>query len=129
MEMFREPQQESLDRWVRGEMTELEFLKDSRWYENWNSDFGYYRDILNFAREKRIDVLALNPSRDLQRQLAAGGGEVPPDLAGRIPESGLEDPYQRRVIQAPVSQWFISNFFCSSKNIAAPGPAAFIASA
>jgi len=101
MEMFREPQQESLDLWVRGEMTELEFLKASEWYRNWSSDFGYYRDILNFARDNRIDVLALNPSRELQRQLAtAAGGEVPPELAGRIPESGPEDPYQRQIIEA-----------------------------
>ncbi|MGZ8430238.1 MAG: ChaN family lipoprotein, partial [Candidatus Deferrimicrobiaceae bacterium] len=31
MEMFREPQQAVLDRWVKGELTELEFLKASKW--------------------------------------------------------------------------------------------------
>ena len=46
MEMFREPQQEVLDRWARGELTELEFLKASRWHETWGFDFGAYRDLL-----------------------------------------------------------------------------------
>jgi uncharacterized iron-regulated protein len=66
MEMFRGPQQETLDRWVRGELTELEFLKASKWYETWGYDFGAYRDLLLFAKENRIDVIALNPSAELQ---------------------------------------------------------------
>lgn len=37
MEMFREPQQGPLDRWVAGELTELEFLKASKWYETWGT--------------------------------------------------------------------------------------------
>ena len=32
MEMFRLPQQEALDRWTGGELSEVEFLKESRWY-------------------------------------------------------------------------------------------------
>ncbi|MHB8783454.1 MAG: ChaN family lipoprotein, partial [Desulfobacteria bacterium] len=51
MEMFREPQQAVLDRWVAGELTELEFLKESKWYGTWGYDFGAYRDLLLFAKE------------------------------------------------------------------------------
>jgi uncharacterized iron-regulated protein len=40
MEMFREPDQETLDRWTEGELTEIDFLKATKWYENWGSDFG-----------------------------------------------------------------------------------------
>jgi len=106
MEMFRVPQQESLDRWTRGELTELQFLKESKWFQNWNSDFGYYRDIMNFLRDNRIDVVALNPSRELQRQFGqavAGGEELAPELAAQLPETGAADPFQEQSIRAVYS--------------------------
>jgi uncharacterized iron-regulated protein len=101
MEMFREPQQPALDRWTRGELTELEFLKASKWYDNWGSDFGLYRGILNFARDRKVDVLALNPSKEVQKQFAAAGaGPLPPELAGRVPETDFSDPFQRALLEA-----------------------------
>jgi uncharacterized iron-regulated protein len=101
MEMFREPQQKALDRWTRGELSELEFLKESKWYDNWGSDFGNYRGILSFAREHRLDVRALNPSKELQKQFAqAGSGPLPPELAGKVPETDFTDPFERAVLEA-----------------------------
>ena len=101
MEMFREPDQEILDRWTKGELSELEFLKATKWYENWGSDFGYYRDILNFARESRIDVIALNPSRELQQEVRNSVPDnMPESLKAKLPEVGLPDPYQRAAMKA-----------------------------
>ena len=100
MEMFREPQQEVLDRWVKGELTELEFLKASKWYETWGFDFGAYRDLLLFAKENRIDVVALNPSRELQETVRRKGlDQVPEDLRRKLPEIGETDPWQRVVLR------------------------------
>jgi len=101
MEMFREPQQEALDRWTRGELLEFEFLKESKWYDNWGSDFGLYRGILTFARDHRLDVRALNPSKELQKQFAAAGsGPLPPEIAGKAPETDFSDPFQRALLEA-----------------------------
>ncbi len=101
MEMFREPQQEALDRWTKGELSELEFLKASKWHENWGSDFGYYRDILDFARDNRIDVIALNPPKELEREVSETGlDNVPADLAARLPVTAPPDPYQRAMMKA-----------------------------
>ncbi|NJD61211.1 MAG: PDZ domain-containing protein [Deltaproteobacteria bacterium] len=101
MEMFREPDQEILDRWTKGELSEFEFLKMTKWYENWGSDFGYYRDILRFARENRIDVIALNPSRELQAEVRRYGlDNVPERLKAMLPDIGPPDPYQRAAMQA-----------------------------
>lgn len=100
MEMFREPQQAVLDRWVRGELTELEFLKASKWYETWGFDFGAYRDLLLFAKENRIDVIALNPPRELQEAVRRTGPDnVPEDLRRNFPEIGETDPWQRAVLR------------------------------
>jgi uncharacterized iron-regulated protein len=99
MEMFREPQQVALDRWVRGELTELEFLKASKWYETWGFDFGAYRDLLLFAKENRIDVIALNPSKELQEAVRRTGlDNVPEDVRRKLPEVGETDPWQRAVL-------------------------------
>jgi len=96
MEMFREPQQAALDRWVKGELTELEFLKASKWYDTWGFDFGAYRDLLLFAKENRIDVIALNPSKELQEAVRRTGiDNVPEDLRRKLPEIGESDPWQR----------------------------------
>jgi len=100
MEMFREPQQAILDRWVNGELSELEFLKASKWYETWGYDFGAYRDLLLFAKEHRIDVIALNPSKDLQEAVRRTGlDNVPEDLRRKLPEIGETDPWQRAVLR------------------------------
>ncbi|HJX14408.1 MAG TPA: ChaN family lipoprotein [Candidatus Deferrimicrobiaceae bacterium] len=101
MEMFRKPQQDALDRWTRGELAELEFLKAAKWYDNWGSDFGYYRDILQFAKDNRIDVVALNPSNELQEEVSrAGIDNVPEALRAKLPEIGEADPYQRAAMKA-----------------------------
>jgi len=100
MEMFREPQQAVLDRWVKGELTELEFLKASKWYETWGFDFGAYRDLLLFARDHRIDVIALNPPKELQEAVRRTGlDNVPEDLRRKLPEIGDTDPWQRAVLR------------------------------
>jgi uncharacterized iron-regulated protein len=100
MEMFREPQQAALDRWVKGELTELEFLKESKWYEVWGYDFGAYRDLLLFAKEHRIDVIALNPSKELQDTVRRTGlDNIPGDLREKLPEIGETDPWQRAVLR------------------------------
>ena len=98
--MFREPQQAVLDRWVKGELTELEFLKASKWYETWGFDFGAYRDLLLFAKEHRIDVVALNPPKELQEAIRRTGlDNVPEDLRRNLPEIGETDPWQRAVLR------------------------------
>lgn len=100
MEMFRTPQQAVLDRWTRGELSEIEFLKTSKWYETWGYDFGAYRDILLFARDKRIDVIALNPPRELQEEVRVRGVDnVPEETRVRLPEIDESDPYQRAVLE------------------------------
>ena len=100
MEMFREPQQAVLDRWVKGELTEFEFLKASKWYETWGFDFGAYRDLLLFAKENRIDLIALNPPKELQEAVRRTGlDNVSEDLRRTLPEDGETDPWQRLVLR------------------------------
>lgn len=101
LEMFNSSQQEALDQWVAGELTEKEFLKRSAWYDNWRMDYAYYRDILDYAREHGIPVVGLNATQALVK--AVGGqplAELDDELRGQLPEFDLEDPYQRATTAA-----------------------------
>ena len=101
MGVFREPQQESLDLWTAGTLSELAFLKESKWFENWSSNFGYYRGIMTFARDKGIDVIALNPPIELQHAFGMSDADgLPPGLAEDLPPIDSSDPYQRAMIEA-----------------------------
>ncbi len=65
MEMFTRPYQPFLDRWIAGEIDEKKFLEDIRWYREWGYDYALYKDILDFAKEKKIPVIALNAPKDV----------------------------------------------------------------
>jgi uncharacterized iron-regulated protein len=101
MEMFALSQQPVLDLWVAGKLDEKAFLKESRWYENWGMNFAYYRDILNFAREHHIPIIALNTEKSLVEALQ----KKAPDQLGaeereQLPKLDLTDPYERAMVAA-----------------------------
>jgi uncharacterized iron-regulated protein len=101
MEMFRQPQQQVLDRWTRGQLSELEFLQGTQWLTTWSFDFGYYKAILDFAREQQLDVIALNPAAELQAAVRQDGLDALPEaVRSQLPEIGEPDPYQREVMKA-----------------------------
>ena len=65
MEMFTRPYQPFLDQWVAGEIDENKFLEETQWDKEWGYDYNLYKDILDFAREKKIPVIALNAPKEL----------------------------------------------------------------
>jgi len=90
MEMFHQGQQEVLDRWIAGELSEKAFLRQLHWYETWGIDYAYYRDLLSTMREQRIPIIALNVRPE--DKMAVMRGEVTP------PE--VTDPYYRATLLA-----------------------------
>ncbi|KAB0666043.1 PDZ domain-containing protein [Oryzomonas japonica] len=101
MEMFVRSQQPALDRWVAGELDEKAFLKESRWFENWNMDFAYYRDLLNLARERHLPVIALDAEKSLVKAVRSTAPEqLGPAERAQLPELDLTDPYQRGLVTA-----------------------------
>ncbi|MBC7363125.1 MAG: ChaN family lipoprotein [Candidatus Aminicenantes bacterium] len=65
-----------LDRWVAGELSEEEFLREIKWYVTWSFNYGYYRKIFEFAREKKIPVFALNAPRNIISKIRMQGYEA-----------------------------------------------------
>ena len=101
MEMFTPAQQEILDRWVSGELSEKEFVKQSRWQDQWQMDFDYYRPLLDFAREQRIPVIGLNAPKSLVKSAARQElSELSDEERRRLPEMDREDPYHGAFVTA-----------------------------
>ncbi len=73
MEMFQRPAQKALDDYIGGKIDERAFLKQSEYFKRWNLDFHHYKPILDFAREKRLPVIALNLPSEITGKVGKGG--------------------------------------------------------
>ncbi|HEY5672664.1 MAG TPA: ChaN family lipoprotein [Malonomonas sp.] len=100
MEMFTPAQQAVLDRWVAGELSEKEFLKEVDWFKNWKMDFALYQPLLEAARARRIPVIALNADKSLQRKVGRTPfAELSDEERAQLPEM-VADPYQTAATKA-----------------------------
>jgi uncharacterized iron-regulated protein len=72
LEAFEQPAQEHLDAFVAGRLDTRELLRRTRWYQRWRYDFRLYEPVLNFARERKIPLLALNVPIEVVRKVGAG---------------------------------------------------------
>lgn len=73
MEMFTRPYQPFLDQWIAGEIDEQTFLEETQWDTEWGYDYSLYKDILDFAREKKIPVIALNAPQEMVKMVSKHG--------------------------------------------------------
>ncbi len=89
MEMFQRPFQKALDDYISGSIEEREFLKRSEYFKRWGFDYNLYKPILDFCREKKIPVVALNINREIVEKVAQKGldalteeekKEIPPQM-------------------------------------------------
>jgi uncharacterized iron-regulated protein len=100
MEMFSRSQQKALDRWVAGELDEKSFLRESRWFDNWKMDFAHYRELLEFARARKIPVIALNAEKEQVSALRISPPEkLPASQQAALPQLDLTDPYHRAMAE------------------------------
>jgi uncharacterized iron-regulated protein len=73
MEFFQKPQQAIIDRYMAGESTESEFLKEVNWKKQWSFDYSFYRPLLLAVREHKGKILAINAPNDIVRKVARSG--------------------------------------------------------
>ncbi len=73
MEMFQRPYQKFLDQYIKGEITEKEFLKKTEYFKRWAYDYNLYRDIIQFARAKGIPIIALNIRKEIIDKVSKKG--------------------------------------------------------
>ena len=85
MEMFPAEAQPILDRYIQGEMTEEDFLKEVGWEEIWGFPYSLYRDLIDWQKEKHMPVLGLNAPNKVVRKIGRNGlGSLTPDERSRV---------------------------------------------
>ena len=79
LEMFERDVQSDLDAYIEGWLTEDEFLAKSRPWSNYKDD---YRPLIEYAKQKKLTVIAANIPRSIAGKMARTG----PDFTDTLPE-------------------------------------------
>lgn len=110
LEMFTTDDQQKLDDWTAGKLDEESFT--SVYSRNWSYEWQLYRDLLIFARNNRIPLIALNiPKPVISKIMKHGSGallenEVPPNISWSLNQSQAEylRNVSRQVFGAPADK-------------------------
>ncbi len=73
MEMFQKPYQQVVDDYLAGRIDELAFLKKTEYFSRWRYDYNLYKPIIDYLKQQRIPLVALNIHGDLTRKVAREG--------------------------------------------------------
>ena len=73
MEMFQKPYQQVVDDYLAGRIDELAFLKKTEYFSRWRYDYNLYKPIIDYLKQQRIPLVALNIQGDITRKVAREG--------------------------------------------------------
>jgi uncharacterized iron-regulated protein len=73
MEMFQRPFQKVVDDYISGSIGERDFLKGTEYFKRWVFDYNLYKPILDFARSRKIPVVALNQKKEIVEKVSKSG--------------------------------------------------------
>lgn len=100
VEWFQQPFQQHLDAYISGEISEEEMLHQTGYFERWRYDYRLYRPIIQYAREHKIPIVALNASRELIDALGTSGfDDLPAEFKEQLPKSydWSDKAYEKRL--------------------------------
>lgn len=89
-EAFQAPFQRHLDDYASGRIDENQMLRRTEYYDRWRFDHRLYREILRFAREEGIPLLALSAPSEIVEAVSGKGiagldnaqrSQLPPRIA------------------------------------------------
>jgi len=101
LEMFPGSFQEALNKWSMGILSQDEFIQESRWYVNWNFNFGFYEKIFNLAKNNKIPLYALNAPRAIIRKIRMRGWDkLSEDEKRIVPNPDVSHEEHRALIRA-----------------------------
>lgn len=73
LEMFQRPFQPVLDRYLAGEITEVELKEQTEYDNRWGYDWEYYAPVLRLAQKHQIPLIALNTPSEVTLKVANTG--------------------------------------------------------
>lgn len=101
LEMFERDTQATVNDYLSRKISEEEFLKNSRPWKNYISD---YRPLVEFAKEKKLKVIAGNVPRRYASQVAKGGLTIIDSLPG------TEREWVAKQLQCPLDDDYYKKF-------------------
>ncbi len=114
MEFFLGSDDDVLASWGRGDIDEVELLRQTDWYDRGTYNFGYYRPVMDVARARGIRVVGLNVPREIPRAVNRGGLESLTDeqraLVGEVTVDGSDE-----------HRYLISRYFGETVAMLPPG--------
>ncbi len=100
LEMFPASFQEALNKWSMAILSQDEFIRQSRWYVNWNFNFGFYEKIFKLAKNNKIPLYALNAPRAIIRKIRMKGwGKLSEDEKIAVPKPDVSHEEHRVLIR------------------------------
>lgn len=120
LEMFQMDNQNFLDDWVAGRISEQEFK--TIFAGNWSYDWALYRDIFIFARDNRVPMIALNIPKDIISKVVRQGfaslspGELkdlPPGITSELnkPQTELLRNTYQAIFKRGANEKRLANFY------------------
>ena len=101
MEMFQVPFQEPLDKWSAGQIDETVLRRETEYENRWGFDFSMYRPLLEYARNRGIELVALNAPTELAYAVAKDGIDgLSPELASGLPDLDLDNEDHRALFDS-----------------------------
>lgn len=100
VEWFQQPFQQYLDEYIAGDISEKEMLHLTEYFTRWKYNYRLYQPIMQYARENKIQVIALNAPRELISALATSEIEsLPEGLKSQLPKSydWSDEEYEKRL--------------------------------
>lgn len=73
MEMFQRPFHDVLNDYIECRIDERAFLKKSEYFKRGGYDYNLYRAIIDFAKSKKIPLIALNIRREIIEKVSSSG--------------------------------------------------------
>lgn len=117
LEMFERDVQSSVDRYTAGEISEQEFLKASRPWPRYATD---YRPLVEFAKARKLRVVAAN----VPRRIAAEVGKKGLDAIGTL---GADRSLAARDLNCPPSGSYFDRFAAAMGNHQGASPSFYYA--
>ena len=95
-EMFQRPVQGVLDDYVKGGIDEATMLTRTGWKKRWGYDYDLYKPMVDLARVRGADLLALNTAKELIKQVSKQGLEAMAEIdRAKLPELDLDNARHR----------------------------------
>jgi uncharacterized iron-regulated protein len=97
MEMFQQPYQPALGRYLAGKLTETQLQAETQYQQRWGFPWEFYAPILRFAKGNQVPIVALNLPSEITRKVARTGlDSLTETERSAIPASILKGPESYR---------------------------------